>query len=163
MFSPSRNIIMTLIGLTLVLHDTEEFFTFPRFWALSSGQLPRWLSPKGLVHNPQDIRIALVFATVLPLCVIAWAILRPRKALLVSVLLLESILLVNAGWHILASVVRGGYAPGVVTAVLINLPFGIYVLRRAVKEHWIRRREAWLLVGIAAALHLVALGSLLAG
>jgi hypothetical protein len=161
--SPSRNAVLALIGLTLVLHDTEEFFTFPRFWSSSVGQLPRWLSPQGLVHNPQDLRVALVIATVLPLGVIAWAILRPRKALLVSVLLLESILLVNAGWHILASAVRGGYAPGIVTAVLINLPFGVYVLRRAVKEQWIPTRTAWLLIGIAIALHIAAFGSLLAG
>ncbi len=163
MFSPSRNVLLALIGLTLVLHDTEEFLTFPSFWASSAGRLPGWLSPHGIVHNSQDIRIALVFATVLPLAVIVWAIARPRKALLVSILLLESILLVNAGWHILATLVRRGYAPGVITAVLINLPFGIYVLRRAVKKQWIPARTAWQLIGIAIALHIVALGSLLAG
>ncbi len=163
MFSPSRNVLLSLIGVSLVLHDTEEFFTFPRFWASVGGRLPHWLSPNGLVHSAQDIQVALVIATVLPLAVIVWAILRPRKALLVPVLLLESILLVNAGWHILAAAVRGGYAPGLITAVVINLPFGVYVLRRAVKEQWVQAREAWLLVAIAAALHVVALGGLLAG
>ena len=102
-------------------------------------------------------------ATVLPLAVIAWAILRPRTALLVSVLLLECVLPVNAGWHILAAWVTGGYAPGVITAVLINLPFGVYVLRRAVKEQWIRTETAWQLIAIALVLHIAALGSLLAG
>jgi hypothetical protein len=71
--------------------------------------------------------------------------------------------LVNAGWHILAALVRGGYAPGVITAVLINLPFGVYVLRRAVKEQWVGARTAWQLIGIAALLHIVAAGSFLAG
>ncbi len=52
------------------------------------------------MQNPQYLHIALILATVLPLAVIAWAILRPRKALLVSALFLECILLVNAGWHI---------------------------------------------------------------
>ena len=94
---------------------------------------------------------------------IAWAIMRPRKALLVSALFLESVLLVNAGWHIFAAWVRGGYAPGVLTAVLINLPFGVYVLRRAVSEQWIPARTAWLLIGIALVLHIAALGSMLAG
>ena len=50
-----------------------------------------------------------------------------------------------------------------ITAVLINLPFGIYVLRRAVREQWIEASVAWLLIGIAVVLHVVALGSLLAG
>ena len=162
MLSLSRNAVLALIGATLVLHTTEEYLTFPAYLA-SADRLRRLLSPPGLLQDPQNLRIALVVATVLPLAVIAWAILRPRKALLVSVLFLESILLVNAGWHIFAACVRGGYAPGVITAVLINLPFGIYVLRRAVKEQWIPPQTAWLLIGIALALHLVVLGSFLAG
>ncbi len=162
MHSLSRNAVLALIGVTLVLHTAEEYLTFPNFLSSPSG-LPRWLPPPRLLLHSQDLHVALVMATVLPLAVIVWAILRPRKALLVLVLLLESILLVNAGWHILASLIRGGYAPGVVTAVLINLPFGVYVLRRAAKEQWIGTRTAWQLVGIALVLHIVAVGSLLAG
>jgi hypothetical protein len=105
----------------------------------------------------------MLMATVLPLGVIAWAMLRPNKGLLIAVLLLESVLLVNADWHIFAAVVRGGYAPGVITAVLINLPFGIYVLRRAVREQWIAARTAWQLLAVAILLHIAAIGRLLAG
>ena len=67
----------------------------------------------------------------------------------------------NAGWHILAAVVNRGYVPGAVTAALINLPFGICVLGRAIKERWIGSRTAWQMIGAAAALHIVAVGSLL--
>jgi hypothetical protein len=158
----SRNAVLALIGATLVLHTIEEFFMFPTYlW--SSSRLQRWLPTPGLLQNPHDLRLALVFATLLPLAVIGWAILRPSKALLISALFLECILLVNADWHVLAALVRGGYAPGVITAVLINLPFGVYVLRRAVKEKWIGRRTAWQLIGIALALHILAVGRLLAG
>jgi hypothetical protein len=120
----------------------------------------RLLPPPAFLQNPQSQRVALVMATVPPLAVIAWAILRPRKALLVSVLFLECILLVNAGWHIFTAWVRGGYASGVITAVLINLPFGFYVLRRVVKEGWIPSRTVWQLIGMALMLHIAALGSL---
>jgi len=116
------------------------------------------LPPPRLLQNPRDIHVALVIATVLPLVVIAWAILRPAKVLLILALLIESILLVNAVWHILASSIVGGYAPGVITAVLINLPFGVYALRRAVKEQWIGVRTAWRLIGSAFVLHIVAIG-----
>jgi len=154
--------MLALIGVTLALHTTEEYLTFPVYLS-AANPLPRLLPPARLLQNPQNLRIGLLMATVLPLAVIAWAILRPRKALLVSVLFLESILLVNAGWHIYAACVRGGYAPGVVTAVLINLPFGVYVLRKAVKEGWIPPRTAWLLIGVALVLHIAAVGTLLAG
>ena len=162
MRSLSRNALLALIGVTLVLHTTEEYLTFPAYLA-SENRLSRWLSPPAFAQNPRNLDVALTLATVLPLAVIVWAVLRPRKALLVSVLFLESILLVNAGWHIFAACVRGGYAPGVLTAVLINLPFGIYVLRKAVKEQWITPQTVWLMLGIVLALHLVALGSFLAG
>lgn len=158
----SRNAVLALIGVTLVLHTTEEYLTFPIFLS-SDNRLHRWLPAPRLLQSPHDLHLALVMATVLPLAVITWAILRPNKILLISALFLECILLVNAGWHILAALVSGGYAPGVISALLINLPFGVYVLRRAVKDQWITTRTAWQLIGIAVGLHVVALGSFLAG
>ena len=157
-----RNAILALVGVTLVLHTTEEYLTFPAYLP-PAAQLPPLLPSPALLQDPQNLHVALIAATVLPLVVIAWAIVRPRIGLLVSVLFLECVLLVNAGWHIYAAWVRGGYAPGVVTAVLINLPFGVYILRRAVREQWIRARTAWRLIAIALALHVAALGTLLAG
>lgn len=67
------------------------------------------------------------------------------------------------GECLFASLARGGYAPGVITSVLINIPFGVYVLRRAVKKQWIRARVAWQLIGTAVVFHGVLLGSLMAG
>jgi hypothetical protein len=46
---------------------------------------------------------------------------------------------------------------------MINLPFGVYVLRRAVKEQWIPSRTVWQLIGTALVLHIAALGGFLAG
>lgn len=163
MHSLSRSAVLAAIGLTLVLHTIEEYATFPDFLSSPDGRLPEWLHPNRFLHNSHELRIALMIATVLPLAVIAWAILRPRKGWLISALLLESVLLVNAAWHILAAIVRHGYAPGVITAALVNLPFGVYVLRRAVKEEWIGARTAAQLIGVALLLHVVALGSLLVG
>ena len=155
MHSLSRNAVLALIGLTLVLHTTEEYLTFPAFLSSPDEPLLAWLPLPGLLHKSQELHIALVLATVLPLLVIAWAILSRRKALLVAVLLVPSVLLVNAFGHILASLVAGGYVPGLLTAVLINLPFGVYVFQKAVKERWIRAEEAWQLIGVAVLLHAV--------
>jgi hypothetical protein len=160
MRSPSRNAVLVLIGVSLALHNTEEYFTFPAFFR-SSSRLLHWLPTPVLLQNPQHLHLALLMATVLPGAVVIWAVLRPGKALLVAALFLESVLPVNAGWHILAAVVNHGYVPGVITAATINLPFGIYVLRRAVKEEWIGARTAWQMIGLAALLHIVAVGSLL--
>ena len=116
MQSLSRKAVLTLIGLTLVLHTTEEYLTIPAFSSASDGRLSGWLTPPRLLHNSHELHVALALAAVLPSLVIAWAILRPHKALLVAVLLVESVLLVNAAAHILGAVFRGGYEPGVITA-----------------------------------------------
>jgi hypothetical protein len=39
---------------------------------------------------------------------------------------------------------------------MINLPSGVYVLRRAVKEKWIPSRTVWQLIGIAFVLQTAA-------
>ncbi|HEX8242934.1 MAG TPA: hypothetical protein VF541_05550, partial [Longimicrobium sp.] len=46
-----------------------------------------------------------------------------------------------------------GYAPGVATALALNLPFSIHLLRRAYRERWIGRRTLVLFLPLAVLLH----------
>jgi hypothetical protein len=84
---------------------------------------------------------ALAVVTLIPFLLATWATLRPNPARPVRLLLLiQAMLLVNVFWHIGAAIVLfDGYAPGLATAVLLNLPFSIYLIRRAAKEHWLSR------------------------
>ena len=134
----SRNAVVALIAVTLAIHDAEEYFTFPLFLRSLGPQLSKWLPAPALQHSVTNLHIALILATALPAIFIVWAILSPRHWLLITALLVEAVLLVNAVFHMLAAVLRGGYVPGLITAVLINLPFGLYVFRRAVRDRWIR-------------------------
>ena len=156
----SRNAVLSLIGLSLILHSAEEYLTLPSFLASIGTRLPAWF-PAAKLHASQVLPFALLLATVLPLFVSAAAILTRRKPLLVAVLFIEAVLLVNAVSHMLTASLLRSYVPGLVTAVLINLPFGIYVLRRAVKEEWIRTTVAWQLVVAAVLVHIVWLSSVL--
>ncbi len=155
----SRNAILALIAVTLAIHDAEEYFTFPLFLRSLGRQLSGWLPAPALQHDMANLHLALILATVLPAIFIVWAILSPRQWLLIAALLVEAVLLVNAMFHMLAAVLRGGYVPGLITAVLINLPFGLYVFRRAVRDGWIRRSVAWQLIVVAILIHLGWLGS----
>lgn len=150
----SRNSILSLIAVTLAIHDAEEYFAFPFFLHSLGGQLSRWLPAPALQHSVTNLHIALILATVLPTIFIVSAIISRRHWLLVAALLVEAVLLVNAFFHMLAAVLRGGYVPGLITAVLINLPFGIYVFRRAVREAWVRAATAWQLIAVAILVHL---------
>ncbi len=155
----SRNAVLALIGVTLAIHTAEEYFAFPIFMPSLGRQLPAWLPSPALQHSVSNLRIALIVGTVLPCLVIAWAIISRAHGFLIASLFVEAVLLVNAFAHTLAALLRGGYVPGLITAVLINLPFGIYVFRRAVSENWIRRSRAWQLIIAAILLHVVWLGS----
>jgi hypothetical protein len=156
----SRNAVLALIAVSLVLHDAEEYFTFPSFMAkASTRQLSGWLPSPALQHSVTNLHIALILATVLPGAVIAWAIISRSHGFLLAALFVEAVLLVNAFFHIFTAVVRASYVPGLVTAVLINLPFGIYVFRRGVRERWLRHRRAWQLIIAAFVVHVVWLGS----
>jgi hypothetical protein len=84
-----------------------------------------------------------------------WAIRRPESlAARWTLLLIQTTLLLNALWHVLTALVLfGGYAPGLVTAVTVNLPFSIYLLRRAAAERWLSPPARWALVPGALVLH----------
>jgi hypothetical protein len=41
------------------------------------------------------------------------------------------------------------YSPGVITAVLIMIPFSLYVFDRAFAEHILNWNQFWIMLGIA--------------
>lgn len=157
--SPSRTALLTLIAVNLVVHLAEEFIAFPRYITSLGRQLPAWLPSPALQHSMTNLRIALVAGIVLPCMVIVWAIISRSHGFLIASLLVEAVLLVNGFAHVFAAMLRGGYVPGLITGVAINIPLGIYVFRKVVREGWIRRYRAWQLIIVAVVLHLAWLGS----
>lgn len=151
--------MLALIAVTLVLHLAEEFIAFPLFNPSRGRPLPAWLPSPALQHSMTNLRLALIAGTVIPCLVILWAIISRRHGFLIASLFVEAILLVNGFSHLLTAALRGGYVPGLFTGVLINIPFGIYVFRKVVKEGWIRRYRARQLVIVAILVHVAWLGS----
>jgi hypothetical protein len=107
------------------------------------------------------MHVALVVATVVPWAITLWSTRRPSNAVATwFVLLVKAVVLLNAFWHLLvAGVVLRGYSPGLVTAATLNLPFSIYVLRRAIREQWCSPRALMALVPATLIVH----GPLLVG
>lgn len=155
----SRTAVLALIAVNLAVHLAEEFIAFPVYVSSLGRQLPAWLPSPALQHSMTNLRIALIAGTVLPCIVIAWAIISRSHGFLIASLFVEAVLLVNGFAHALSAALRGGYVPGLITGILINIPFGIYVFRKAVKEGWIRRYRAWQLIIISVLLHVAWLAS----
>ncbi len=145
------------------MHNTEEAITFPRYLPLVLARLPEtWRSLAGPITLGQ-VWAALAVVTLIPFALAAWATLRPEQAAPVWLLLLvQATLLLNVIWHVSAAIVLfDGYAPGLATAVLLNLPFSIYLIRRAARENWVSPRARWALLPSAVAIHGPVLSGLL--
>ena len=141
--------MLALIAVTLAVHLAEEYFAFPIYLHSLGSQLPAWLPSPALQHSMTNLHIALIVGTVIPCLVIVWAIISRSHGFLLASMFVEAVLLVNGFAHSLSAVLRGGDVPGLITGVLINIPFGIYAFRKAVKEGWIRRFRAWQLIIVA--------------
>jgi hypothetical protein len=147
----------------MAVHNAEEAITFPRYLPLVLERLPEaWRSIAGPITLGQ-VWAALAIVTLIPCALAAWAALRPEQAAPVWLLLLiQATLLLNVVWHVVAAIVLfDGYAPGLATALLLNLPFSVYLIRRAAREHWVSRRARWALLPSALAVHGPILSALL--
>jgi len=75
-------------------------------------------------------------------------------------LVVEATMALNAVSHaLLALFIFRGYAPGVVTALIVNIPFAVYCFRRARRENWVSTRAFGATIPAALVVH----GPLLAG
>jgi hypothetical protein len=147
--------ILWVVPVLLALHNAEEAIFFPRYLPFVLARLPSgWQAVAGPVTSGQ-VWLALAATTLLGFVVALWADRKPdSRTALWLVLLIQTTMLVNALWHVGAAVVLfGGYAPGLVTALLLNAPFSIYLLRRARVEGWVSRRALWALVPAALVVH----------
>ena len=112
--------------------------------------------------SPRAFLFALVLATLVPLGVVLWATRRPDSATRLWVaLLVQAVMLLNVAWHVAALVLIRGYSPGLITAVLVNLPLSWYVLTRALRERWLGKRAFAFLIPAAVVVHGPLLGALL--
>lgn len=113
----------------LALHNLEEGLAY----ALLRGQVEAMLDAYGLVGwrpEPAVFALALTFLTLAIGALAAWAATGVSTAAKILALRAVAVLLlVNVlAPHLPAAWAFGGYAPGVVTAVLVNLPVSIWVL-----------------------------------
>lgn len=138
--------LVPLLVLAIAAHNFEEWVTFPHFGELS-GAMGQKL---GLDIKPKPwpiVQGALVFVTVAPASLLVlgkWSQ-KPWGAWLIC--WMASIFLANVFIpHIPAMIFFGGYAPGGLTAVLVNFPLTLLILIRARKEELLTKLQTGLAV-----------------
>jgi hypothetical protein len=149
-----------LVFACVLLHNIEEGIAarsyLPKVGAFLSGWVPAEVI--GSLPTVEQFYGGLVGATLIPLALTAFATtgrptrLKPYLVATIAAGLLLNVLLP----HVPAAVALGGYAPGVVTALVLNLPVSLYFLRRSLREGRIDRRG--LAIGAAIAFAFLVLG-----
>jgi hypothetical protein len=151
----SRRAVIWLVPALLALHNAEEAVTLDRYLPIVRERAPAWARPIVASVTYEQMLVALGIATIVPLGIALWADARPQSAAaLWSVLLIQAVVLLNVAAHAFSAlVILRGYGPGLATALAINLPFSVYVSRRAAREGWTTRRGLALLAPAAVVVH----------
>ena len=152
--TPSFNLLQWLFPIVLTAHNLEEAATQRRFAATHARLL--WKV------GPSEFRFAIVVVTVAGWAVtyMSW---RSGRESVWSYLLFGYVVAMLANVlvpHVPAAFVFRGYVPGLVTAVVLNLPVMCLLAMRAVREGWVSGEKA-VIYGIAVPLGLAALTPLL--
>ena len=120
-----------LFALAITLHNLEEAWL-----------LPEWSQSAGLFHPPVgtlEFYFTVAVLTVFAYAAVYLAIVNGKES--VGAYLLEGYalaMLLNVFFpHILATVVSRRYAPGTITALFLNLPITILLLRQGLKEKYV--------------------------
>jgi hypothetical protein len=117
------------------IHNLEEALTMSEWLGVNAARLPHTqFIPFTTLQ--QGLPIALIFATVLLLIIPIFAIYRKWDNRILGTVM--GMCLINAIGHILTSIVFLGYSPGVITALLINLPLSVFIINRLFKYNLLK-------------------------
>ena len=137
-------VLLWLVPVFLTLHNLEEA-PFMESW---SKHLPLKVHP---VVSTRQFVAAVTFLTIagflLTYASLEWF---PPSMGYLLILEMQAILFVNAFVPHLVTTIRFRlYSPGVITALLLNVPFCVYLFQRALAEGILNWSQLWLLRGIA--------------
>lgn len=136
--------LLWLVPFFFALHNLEE----APFMADWSKQLPIKIHPT-VSTRQLAIAVTILTATGFLLTYLGVEYLANRTGYL-PVLGIQAILLFNTFVpHLVATIRFCKYSPGVVSAVLITIPFSLYLFRRALHENILSWTQFWILLGVA--------------
>lgn len=150
----SRRALLWLVPLFITLHNLEEMIFMPRLLAELPGKIPTWaanLLPEGIFPPTyRQFLWMLLLVTLLPygLALLGGA---KRERGLRTLLLsgAQVAMLLNLLSHIGTMNLVNGYAPGLVTALAINLPFSLFFLGTGLRQGWLKWSDFGYMVPIA--------------
>jgi hypothetical protein len=149
-----RRLVLWLVPIFTTIHNLEEALLMPvmleRRNSSVTGSLQELIPP----ITYRQFLIALAITTVIPYLIASCGDLRLKGGAAVYLLIIfQAMMLVNVLAHGVMAVMMRSYAPGLATALILNLPFSIYFLKRADREQWVNKKALRLAFVIGGLLH----------
>lgn len=126
--------------------------------------LPRWSVNAGVFHPPVEpvpfwVTLGIFTSTYV---VVTWMASSRGGGWLTAAVGASGMMLLNVLFpHVLATLVLGRYAPGVITALAVNVPVHSYVLWRAIRSGLLVARTAAIATVVAGLLTVLSIFALL--
>lgn len=132
------------VPVLLAIHNLEEA-PFMEKW---SKELPLPIHP---IVSTRQFVAAVTLLTIAGFAATYFGITTANKSIGTSIILgVQMIMLVNAiAPHLVTTLRFRKYSPGIVTALLLNIPFSIYLFQRAMWEGYLSWPLFWTLLVIA--------------
>ena len=146
--------LMRLLPLIFLIHDGEEILTMSAWVKRYSHRMPRRVAALHGGRRQFSVGVLVVFLLVVAVSVVGERARQSRTAFHVY-LVGFSALFANVWTHLGQTLVFRGYTPGVVTAVLVVLPYSAAVYRQMARERLLDRST--FIRSLAAGLGLMAL------
>ncbi len=139
---PSYAVCRWLLIAVVAVHNLEEWITVPSYGSIAptlQQHAAGWLAPPSF----PVLQIAWLLVTLVPALIVLAAATADRSRFRDGlVCCVTAMYLANAFLpHLLEFAMDRAYAPGLVTAVFVVLPFAIVLLRQALREQYLSGRQ----------------------
>lgn len=162
-----RGPLLWMVPAIITVHNLEELAGMPAALLAMPGKIPAGI-PVGILQfppSPVQFMLALLIVTVLPYIFASLTLAGERPGTRrLGILLLagtQAVMLVNVFSHLGMARLLGGYAPGIVTALALNLPFSVLFFGSALRQGWLARHDLPWLALAALLVHSIGLLALM--
>jgi len=133
----SRRSWCLFLSLAWVLHNSEEWLLATQMLQFMQADAPDFVRHVYAGITVPELQAVLLTLTAIVLVVIATAaFFSSTVTAAIGAMVLAALLGLNAVFHIALLIDTGAYAPGLLTGVMVSLPFAVALLVQAWRQRW---------------------------
>ncbi|WP_243764015.1 HXXEE domain-containing protein [Bacillus sp. XF8] len=131
----NSSLSMWLIPILFAFHNAEEYYFFPEM---------KYLQPIRMEENTgqkEYFFIALCLLTAIVFLLVCAHFIFKKKVLLYILLVIQAMIFMNGLFHIGGAILIERYVPGLITALVLIVPFSLFWFRQGIISDWWRLKH----------------------